>query len=172
FLTTLGLILLSFLFWPRTPLIRIEGASLVSPPKITETNQGLVGNVQFETSWRVNFTVDNRQNGLLPTRLVQLHVLVKDALNGNVVGKGDHPETIILDPGMISTVPLSIVVDYQARDVSDTTFASLKDGCTDTRDALALSFWMTLHIWGLDFFGYRPTVIVAPATGGFVCPLS
>ncbi|KAI8344422.1 hypothetical protein BC941DRAFT_464645 [Chlamydoabsidia padenii] len=260
FLTTLLLIILSSIFWPRTPLIRIEGASLLSPAKVTTTNQGaMVGNVQFESQWMVNFTVDNRQNWVLPTRLVQLHVIVKDVLTGNVIGKGlqnDHPESLVLDPRAISTVQLGISLDYQARDISDTTFASLKKACvpsssplakrsllapraeedtlknhddgkstngnnnttalipatintntsnnnnnntlaTNTttvsnnnttrqitpsppsypqsakeHESLSLLFWMTLHIWGLDFFGYRPTVLVTSATGGFVCPLA
>ncbi|CAO3600680.1 unnamed protein product [Absidia cylindrospora] len=251
FLSTLFLIILSCIFWPRTPLIRIEGASLLSPAKVTETSQGaMLGNVQFESQWMVNFTVDNRQNWLLPTRLVQFHLLVKDALTGNVVGKGfqnDHPESLVLDPRAISTVQLGVYLDYQARDVSDTTFSSLKKACvissstTTTKrrsllmargdgnetiattpmdqhntnnttnhtmttsgsntnnnqtistspppappappaspaaaaskehESLSLLFWVTLHIWGLDVFGYKPTVMVAPATGGFVCPLS
>ncbi|KAI8086152.1 uncharacterized protein BX664DRAFT_350571 [Halteromyces radiatus] len=241
FLSILLLIVLSSILWPRTPLIRIEGASLISPAKITETNQGaLVGNVQFESQWMVNFTVDNRQNSILPTRLVQLHVLVKDALTGNIIGKGfqnDHPEPLVLSPNTISTIQLGVSLDYQARDVSDTTFASLKKACTSSsptrrsllisrggdhpsnlsssnsdgssnttvinsnnhtlsnnnnqttihspttippspppppkqHESLSLLFWVTLHIWGLDFFGYQPTVMVAPATGGFVCPLS
>ncbi|CAO3590830.1 unnamed protein product [Absidia cylindrospora] len=133
FLAVLFLIVLSSMLWPRTPLIRIEGASLLSPAKITETSQGaMLGNVQFESQWTVNFTVDNRQNWLLPTRLVQMHVLVKDALTGNVIGKGlqnDHPESLVLDPRAISTVQLGVSLDYQARDVSDTTFASLKKAC-------------------------------------------
>ncbi|SAM01943.1 hypothetical protein [Absidia glauca] len=234
FLATLLIIVLSSIFWPRTPLIRIEGASLLSPAKITTTNQGaMVGNVQFESQWMVNFTVDNRQNWVLPTRLVQWHVIVKDVLTGNVIGKGlqnDHPESMVLDPRAISTVQLGISLDYQARDVSDTTFASLKKACVPSpalarrdeikgsnntvvptgtanqavalnnnstaalhpvtppppppspppslvpqsakeHESLSLLFWITLHIWGLDFFGYRPTVLVTSATGGFVCPL-
>ncbi|ORZ08905.1 hypothetical protein BCR42DRAFT_495192 [Absidia repens] len=245
FLSTLFLIILSSIFWPRTPLIRIEGASLLSPAKVTETSQGaMLGNVQFESQWMVNFTVDNRQNWLLPTRLVQFHLLVKDALTGNVVGKGfqnDHPESVVLDPRAISTVQMGVYLDYQARDVSDTTFSSLKKACvtssptmkrrsllmargdgngtmtttpmdqhntnnatnhtmatngsntnsnqtistspppapppaaatsTKEHESLSLLFWVTLHIWGLDVFGYKPTVMVAPATGGFVCPLA
>ncbi|CAO3626625.1 unnamed protein product [Cunninghamella blakesleeana] len=307
FLSFIVIIIMTTILWPRTPLIRVEGASLLQPAKITETIQGTIGsNVQFESQWMVNFTIDNRQNWIVPTRLVQLHVLVKDSLTGNIIGKGfqnDHPEPITLAPQSISTLQLGVSLDYQARDMLDSTISSLKNACTvsssnnnndnnnnnnnnnnntnnnnnnnntnnnnnsnnnntnnnnnntnnnnnnnshndnnnssnnnhnninhpqrrhsllirgpgDSSDhnnnnstnsnnnttsnnmlsnntlqnnhsfsnltniasppehqhePLSLLFWMTLHIWGLDVFGYLPTIMVAPATGGFVCPLN
>ncbi|KAI8064406.1 hypothetical protein BC940DRAFT_348704 [Gongronella butleri] len=282
FVSLIVVSLLSFVLWPRTPLIRVEGASLLSPVRITETGQGtLVGNVQFESQWLVNFTMDNRANWLVPTRFIQMHLLVKDALSGNIIGKGfqnDHPEPVVLDPRAISNIHLAVALDYQARDLTDATFAGLKVACTlppaphsissppsnnntntnngqnngpngsngsnnnanhtitgrgindadqhpvngnhgsangqnnnnnnnnsnsgssnnnnttsnssappsasvppissssstspDQRQSLSLQFWMTLRIWGLDVFGYRPTVVVTPANGGFLCPTS
>ncbi|ORX45650.1 hypothetical protein DM01DRAFT_1339881 [Hesseltinella vesiculosa] len=265
FLAAVLLSLMSFLLWPRTPLIRVEGGSLISPVSITETGHGtLVGNVQFESQWLVHFTVDNRANWLVPTRFIQVHLLVKDALTGNIIGKGyqnDHPETVVLEPRTISNIQLAVALDYQARDFTDATFASLKSACissspslpannntpntnttapiinngtipianatstntstptnsTNSTNAnhlarrgpldsdqhpasnvttsnnsnttqyppipnshapdqqqqpLSLLFWITLHIWGLDVFGYRPTVVATPANGGFLCPLS
>lgn len=191
FLSLLVFILITYFLWPRTPLMRIEGASLTLPAKITETRQGvMVGNVAFESEWMVNITVDNRQNHI-PTRLVQVQVLAKDALTGLVIGKGlrnddPNPEHIILAPNTISTIQIPIHVDYQARDSTDTTFVDLSKACspqqlipfnspdlqTTTREALPLHFWITLHFFGLDWLGYKPTVIAAPATGGFACPQS
>ncbi|KAI9266332.1 hypothetical protein EDC94DRAFT_603442 [Helicostylum pulchrum] len=190
FLSLLVLILVTYFLWPRTPLMRIEGASLTSPAKVTETRQGvMVGNVAFESEWMVNITVDNRQNHV-PTRLVQVQVLAKDALTGLVIGKGLHnddanPEHIILAPNAISTVQIPIHVDYQARDSTDTTFVDLTKACSppipfrspdsssnNQREALPLHFWITLHFFGLDWLGYKPTVIATPATGGFACPQS
>lgn len=177
FITAIGMVVLSALLWPRTPLIRLEGASLLAPAKVTETSGGF-GNVQFETQWTVQFTVDNRQNWLLPTHLVQLHVLIKDTLTGNIVGKETSASPPwVLAPGTISSLIIDVALDYQARDTSDATYASLKKACTPTsegtlHEVLGLSFWMTLSIWGQDVFGYSPTVSVAPATGGFVCPIS
>lgn len=191
FLSLLLAILVTFFLWPRTPLMRIEGASLTSPAKITETRQGLmVGNVAFESEWLVNITVDNRQNHV-PTRLVQIQVLAKDALTGLVIGKGLHnddsnSEHIVLAPNTISTIQLPIHVDYQARDSTDTTFVDITKACSpqkmipspdgnsqaSTRESLPLHFWITLHFFGLDWLGYKPTVIATPATGGFACPQS
>jgi hypothetical protein len=190
FLSLLVIILITFFLWPRTPLMRIEGASLTSPAKITETRQGLmVGNVAFESEWLVNITVDNRQNHV-PTRLVQVQVLAKDALTGLVIGKGLHnddpnPESIVLAPNAISTIQLPIRVDYQARDSTDTTFLDITKACSpqssnyldkssqsNQRESLPLHFWITLHFFGLDWLNYKPTVIATPATGGFACPQS
>ncbi|CEP19077.1 hypothetical protein [Parasitella parasitica] len=196
FLSLIVAVLVAYFLWPRTPLMRIEGASLTSPAKITETKQGvMVGNVAFESEWLVNITVDNRQNHV-PTRLVQIQVLAKDALTGLIIGKGVHnddpnPEHIVLAPNAISTIQLPIRVDYQARDSTDTTFVDLTKACspqhmaplnspnssvvstnTSQREALPLHFWITLHFFGLDWLGYKPTVIATPATGGFACPQS
>ncbi|KAI8879838.1 hypothetical protein K501DRAFT_276130 [Backusella circina FSU 941] len=172
FLFLILIALIIYFIWPRTPLMRIEGAKLVSPPKITTTQQGhMMSNVAFESEWLVNVTVDNRQNHV-PTRLTRVQVLAKDALTGLVMGKGEDP--FVVPPNIISTIQLPIHVDYQARDSTDTTFVDLTKSCTQnaTREALPLHFWITLHFWGLDWLGYKPTVIATPATGGFACPLS
>ena len=196
FIFMILLIVAGFLLWPRTPLMRIEGASLLSPAHITETHQGvMVGNVAFESQWLVNVTVDNRQNRV-PTRLTQIDVLAKDALTGLVIGKNNSTDHKVssdhtLPPNSISIIQLPVALDYQARDDTDTTFATLKKACTQQppkthhdsktnqtvieqpeRESLQLHFWITLHIFGLDLVGYRPTLIATPATGGFACPLS
>ncbi|KAI7883933.1 hypothetical protein K492DRAFT_205126 [Lichtheimia hyalospora FSU 10163] len=193
FIVFILLIATGYILWPRTPLMRIEGASLVSAPKLTETHQNvMVGNVAFESQWVVNVTVDNRSNRV-PTHLTHIDVLAKDALTGQVIGKGpsDISNDMVLPPSDISTIQLPVVLDYQARDDTDTTFANLKKACTQQppktyhdaktnrtiteqpeRESLQLHFWITLHIFGLDWVGYKPTVIATPATGGFACPLS
>ncbi|KAI8393490.1 uncharacterized protein BYT42DRAFT_609281 [Radiomyces spectabilis] len=197
FISMLLLLAVSYVLWPRTPLMRVEGASLTTAPKVSKTRQGvMVGNVAFESEWLVNVTVDNRQNHV-PTRLVKVQSLVKDALTGVVIGKGvgnddANAEVILLPPHAISTIQLPIVLDYQARDETDTTFSSLVKACTPQptdpadhnninnsttahphlqRESLQLHFWITLHIFGLEWFGYKPTVVATPATGGFACPL-
>ncbi|KAG1587145.1 hypothetical protein G6F48_006129 [Rhizopus delemar] len=189
FLCLIAFILVIYFVWPRTPLMRIEGASLTSPAKISETTQGvMVGNVAFESDWLVNITVDNRQNHV-PTRLTQIQVVAKDALTGLIIGKDIHndspnPESIIISPNAITTIQVPIHVDYQARDSTDTTFLDLIKACSPKHalnmngallpagqhEALPLHFWITLHFFGLDWLGYKPTVIATPATGGFVCP--
>lgn len=198
FLVLIAAIVAAYLVWPRTPLLRIEGASLLSAPQVTETNQGvMVGNVAFQSQWLVNVTVDNRENRV-PTRLNRITVLVKDALTGLVIGKGLHDDepasdalVTVLPAQTISTIQLPIAINYEARDDSDTTFASLEKACTPQasqtiydsrtnqtitqqpeREQLLLHFWITLDIYALDVFGYKPTVIATPATGGFACPLS
>ncbi|EIE82832.1 hypothetical protein RO3G_07537 [Rhizopus delemar RA 99-880] len=42
FLCLIAFILVIYFVWPRTPLMRIEGASLTSPAKISETTQGVM----------------------------------------------------------------------------------------------------------------------------------
>ncbi|KAG1464741.1 hypothetical protein G6F56_005022 [Rhizopus delemar] len=189
FLLFIVLSLVVYFVWPITPLMRIEGATLTSPAKISQTTQGImVGNVAFESDWLVNITVDNRKNHV-PTRIVQIQVVAKDALTGLVIGKGIrnddlNSETIVLAPNGISTLQLPIHVDYQARDSTDTTFLDLISACSPKHplntnavslpagqhEALPLHFWITLHFFGLDWAGYKSTVIATPATGGFVCP--
>lgn len=184
FISLIVLVLSVYFLWPRTPLMRIEGASLTTPAKLTETKQGvLVGNVAFESEWLVNITVDNRQNHV-PTQLTRIQIIAKDALTGLIIGKGVHnedqePESVILSPSSISTIQVPIRIDYQARDSTDTTFVDLGRACSpgrfgmgSQREALPLHFWITLHFFGLDWLGYKPTVIATPATGGFACPLS
>ncbi|KAI8981470.1 hypothetical protein BDB01DRAFT_851257 [Pilobolus umbonatus] len=192
FISLIITVLAIYFLWPRTPLMRIEGADLTKPAQITQTKQGImVGNVAFESEWMVNITVDNRQNHV-PTRLVKVQVLAKDALTGMVIGKGLHDdesptEHIILAPNVISTIQIPIHIDYQARDNTDTTFVDLTKSCSPQnsiayssdsnalshqRESLPLHFWITLHIFGLDWLGYKPTVIATPATGGFACPQS
>ncbi|KAI9316862.1 hypothetical protein BX666DRAFT_2112590 [Dichotomocladium elegans] len=171
------IVVTAYILWPRTPLMRIEGASLIAAPKVTETHQGvMVGNVAFESQWRVNVTVDNRGNKQ------------QQSSDGNQSGGS---EDIVLAPNTISTIQLPVWLDYQARDETDITFSNLRKACipqppkthhdaktnqtvTDQpqRESLQLHFWITLHIFGLDWVGYKPTVIVTPATGGFACPLS
>ncbi|KAG1472593.1 hypothetical protein G6F56_001448 [Rhizopus delemar] len=170
--------------WPRTPLMRIDGASLTTTPKISETKQSaMVGNVAFESDWLVNITVDNRQNHV-PTRLTQVQVVTKDALTGLMIGKGlyNDENPLVLPPNAITKIQIPIHVDYQARDSTDTTFMDLIRACspkyslndpslpTGQHEALPLHFWITLHFLGLDWLKYNPTVIATPATGGFVCP--
>ncbi|KAL0076561.1 hypothetical protein F4703DRAFT_1965354 [Phycomyces blakesleeanus] len=109
------------------------------------------------------------------------------------------PEPIILPERRISMIQVPVHLNYQARDASDTTFVNLVNACFSQsvtssendanntltpsqtiipvsiqqhRESLQLHFWMTLSITGLDWTGYRPTVIATPASGGFACPLS
>ncbi|KAI9281986.1 hypothetical protein BY458DRAFT_552747 [Sporodiniella umbellata] len=188
FLLVLALSIVIYLVWPMTPLMRIEGAKLVSPVKITQTTQGMmVGNVAFDSDWLVNVTVDNRRNRV-PTRLSQVQVVAKDALTGLVIGKriqdAQDSESTLLPPQAISTLQLPIHIDYQARDSLDTTFLDLVSACSPQhplnvnspslpagqRAALPLQFWITIHFYGLGWTGYKSTIIATPATGGFVCP--
>ncbi|KAG0175366.1 hypothetical protein DFQ28_000959 [Apophysomyces sp. BC1034] len=173
FLSLIVVAVLAFFAWPRTPLMRIEGASLLSPVSVTQTRQAEEGNVSFESSWLVNVTVDNRQNHF-PTRLNKVEVVAKDALTGLMIGKNSNiDEAIILAPSTISTIHLPMNINYQARDRSDTTFVDLYQACNgNSRNSLQVQFWITLYIAGLDWLGYKPTIIAKPAMAGFACPLA
>ncbi|KAF7728344.1 hypothetical protein EC973_006285 [Apophysomyces ossiformis] len=173
FLSLVVVAVFAFFAWPRIPLMRIEGASLLSPVSVTQTHQADIGNVSFQSSWLVNVTVDNRQNHL-PTRLNKIEVVAKDALTGLMIGKNsNNDEAIILAPATISTIHLPININYQARDRSDTTFLDLYQACNgSSRNSLQVQFWITLYIAGLDWLGYKPTIIAKPAMAGFACPLA
>ncbi|ORZ22159.1 hypothetical protein BCR42DRAFT_405615 [Absidia repens] len=175
FILVLGFLL--FLVWPRVPLLRIEGASVVSPVEIVQTQQGWMENVMFTTSWLVNVTVDNRQN-YIPTRLNKVQLIVKDAVTNALVGKGTHNDDnmdwVLMDG--ISTMSLLVTVNYQARDMSDTTFLDLAHACHRTAadlpaTSLPLHFWFTLYMFGFDWLGFTPTIIATPASSGFFCPV-
>ncbi|CAO3595188.1 unnamed protein product [Absidia cylindrospora] len=175
FILVFGFLL--FLVWPRVPLLRIEGASVVSPVEIVQTQQGWMENVMFTTSWLVNVTVDNRQN-YIPTRLNKVQLIVKDAVTNALVGKGTHNDDnmdwVLMDG--ISTMSLLVTVNYQARDMSDTTFLDLAHACHRTAadlpaTSLPLHFWFTLYMFGFDWLGFTPTIIATPASSGFFCPV-
>ncbi|KAI8388275.1 uncharacterized protein BYT42DRAFT_510612 [Radiomyces spectabilis] len=178
FLSVVVCVLVAYLLWPRTPLMRVEGASLTNRAKITQTHQGEIGNVAFETGWLVNVTVDNRRN-YVPIRLNAVQVAVKDSLTGLIIGRdANRPDTdntaIVVPPMKITTIELPIYINYQARTSTDTTFVDLVQACTlqhQRHEALQLQFWITLYMFGLDWIGYKPTVVATPATGGFACPL-
>jgi hypothetical protein len=180
------LAVLIFFFWPRLPLIRIEGSVNTVPTKVTQTQGGgKITNVAFETTWLLNVTMDNRRN-YFTTRFNRIQIIVKDALTGLLIGKGVH--SMVYLPGYtISTIQLPIAVNYQARDNADTTFSNLIRACiyhnTTSNDtmlssnttkfnhhSLSIQFGFTLYIFGLDWVGYKPTVIATPAAGGFFCP--
>ncbi|GAA5801555.1 hypothetical protein HPULCUR_007003 [Helicostylum pulchrum] len=178
FLSVILSFVLAFILWPRTPLIRIEGAKLTVPNKVTQTQHGtermMMSNVAFESVWVLNITMDNRRN-YLSTRFNRIQIIAKDALTGLLIGKGQQDDNNIYLPGhTISTIQLPISVNYQARDRSDTTFSNLLRACTNTTEvqhhSLSIQFWFTLYIFGLDWLGYKPSVIATPATGGFFCP--
>ena len=166
--------ILGFVLWPRTPLIRIEGAMRTGPTKVTQTgSERMMSNVAFESVWILNITMDNRRN-YLPTRFNRIQIYAKDAVTGLLIGKGTDSEfgqeTI---PGRtISTIQLPISINYQARDKFEPTFSNLLKACTETQHhSLPIHFWFTLYIYGLDWLGYKPSLIATPANGGFICPL-
>ncbi|CEP13760.1 hypothetical protein [Parasitella parasitica] len=183
FLTVVMIAVLFFFIWPRIPLIRIEGAINTIPTKVTQTQQGgRTSNVAFESTWLLNMTMDNRRN-YLTTRFNRIQIIVKDTMTGLLIGKGSNNNaddgTAIYLPGRaISTIQLPISVNYQARDTTDTTFSNLVRACNvnsttsneANHHALPIHFWFTLYFFGLDWLGYKPTIIATPATGGFFCP--
>ncbi|KAI7882629.1 hypothetical protein K492DRAFT_193300 [Lichtheimia hyalospora FSU 10163] len=158
-----------FIGWPRAPLIRIDGANLLSAPQVAQvaTNQGRGGNVAFETSWLVHANVDNRAN-YIPIEW-NTETVVKDALTGMVIGRQQQENTWVLAPRQITAQTLAIHIDYQARDTSDVTFKDLHDACFE-RQSMQIQFWITLHIPALEWTGYKPSIIALPAQGGFSCP--
>lgn len=172
---------LVFFFWPRIPLIRIEGAINTIPTKVTQTQQGgRISNVAFESTWLLNITMDNRRN-FFTTRFNRIQIIAKDAMTGLLIGKGLNNNVeagiVVYLPGKeISTIQLPISVNYQARDNTDPTFSNLVRACNTNNTlemghhSLSIHFWFTLYIFGLDWLGYKPTLIATPATGGFFCP--
>ncbi|KAI8640103.1 hypothetical protein BD408DRAFT_420307, partial [Parasitella parasitica] len=181
FLTVITIAVLFFFIWPRIPLIRIEGAINTIPTKVTQTQQGgRISNVAFESTWLLNITMDNRRN-YLTTRFNRIQIIVKDTMTGLLIGKGlnnnaDDSTAVYLPGKAISTIQLPISVNYQARDTTDTTFSNLIRACNTNstieagHHSLPIHFWFTLYLFGLDWLGYKPTIIATPATGGFFCP--
>lgn len=153
-----------FLSWPRTPLVRIDGASLTRPTQITNEQR----NFAFESGWQVQATFDSRRN-YVPLR-IKTDALIKDALTGSVIGRQHQQEWVTVPPGTLSTVQIPVDIDYEARVPTDTTWNTLVDACTTDKNALQLQFWITLHIAFLDWLGYRPKIIALPSTGGLACP--
>ncbi|KAG2222300.1 hypothetical protein INT45_006979 [Circinella minor] len=158
-----------FLTWPRTPLFRIDGATLLEPPKTSETDPSNTGNVAFDSTWSVSVTLDNRKN-YIPLRF-NMEIIVKES--GTVIGRQatQQRQNVILSPQIISQINMPVHIDYEARRASDPTFANLRRACVeDTHEALQLQFWITIHYVGLEWTNYKPRIVATPATGGFLCP--
>ncbi|KAI7850463.1 hypothetical protein BDC45DRAFT_468579 [Circinella umbellata] len=158
-----------FLTWPRTPLFRIDGATLLEPPKTSETDPSSNSNVAFDSTWSVSVTLDNRKN-YIPLRF-SMEIVVKES--GTVIGRQatQQRQNVILSPQTISQINMPVHIDYEARRASDPTFANLRRACVeDTHEALQLQFWITIHIVGLEWTNYKPRIVATPATGGFLCP--
>jgi hypothetical protein len=136
FLVVIMVAVMMFLFYPRVPLIRIEGAVNSVPTKVSQTQQGgRTSNVAFESTWLLNVTMDNRRN-YITTRLNRVQIIAKDAMTGLLIGKGLNnneeigDNTIIYLPGQaISTIQLPVSLNYQARDSADATFSNLLRAC-------------------------------------------
>ena len=161
-----------FLTWPRTPLFRIDGATLLEPPTISETEHPNTGNVAFESTWSLIATLDNRRN-YIPLRF-SMEIIVKES--GTIIGhqatqQQQQRQNVLLPSQMISQINIPVHIGYEARQASDPTFASLRRACVEnTHEALQLQFWITIHISGLEWANYKPRIVATPATGGFLCP--
>ncbi|KAI9477109.1 hypothetical protein BDB00DRAFT_934113 [Zychaea mexicana] len=163
----------TFLTWPRTPLFRIDGASLLQSPSITETHFTNAGNVAFESAWSVTASIDNRQN------YIPLHFTMETVVksSGTVIGRHlqqqqqQEGQQVDLPARSISQVNIPVYIDYEARQASDPIFSSLRRACVEiSHEALQLQFWITIHIAGLEWTSYNPSIVATPATGGLLCP--
>ncbi|RCI03816.1 hypothetical protein CU098_011485 [Rhizopus stolonifer] len=163
----------AFLLWPRTPLIRIDGAKSLIDAKTTEIRHGLTSHITYENGWRIKLIVDNRQN-YVTTRFNKIQITARDALSGSTIGKGQE-ESILLPGNTISTIELPLYINYITQDLFDTTLMDLEKACNNTKNneshaALSIHFSLTLYIFMLEQLNYVPTITAVPATGGFYCP--
>ncbi|KAI9258563.1 hypothetical protein BY458DRAFT_548940 [Sporodiniella umbellata] len=163
----------AFLLWPRTPLIRIDRATLLSDAKTTEMRHGPINLVAYESGWKIKLIIDNRQN-YITTRFNRIKITAKDAMSGSNIGKGQE-DSIMLPGNTISSIELPLHINYRTQDPYDTTIMYLQRACNNTKSsdshiALSVHFSVTLYIFMLEQLNYIPRITAVPATGGFYCP--
>lgn len=156
--------------WPRLPLMQLEGSSLTGGPAVTYNPTV----TKYEASWTLDVATDNRNN-YVPIRVVAMDTFVRHSLTGTVIGRGQQ-QNVVLRPTTQYKLPLPIDISYQAKP-DDPLMHHILSACgpgpkTNTTQPLQVDFGITIHIWGLSYFGYRPTVTLGPPAGGFKCPTS
>ncbi|ORX51672.1 hypothetical protein DM01DRAFT_1337181 [Hesseltinella vesiculosa] len=177
--------LILFFLWPRVPLLRLDHATAIQPA-VLQNQTNIHGNLWlenfiFSTQWLINVTADNRGN-YLPTCINQVSVIAKDALTGALIGKGqavsmetqDVPAKLVLQPISFLNLPLAVRINYESRTVQDQTMWNLVQACQSTNANTTITYPLqlivTVHFCLIDWLGIHPSVLITPATGGFLCP--
>lgn len=162
-------VVLAFI-WPRLPLMQIEGSSVWQSPYVSFNPSA----TNYEASWTLDVSTDNRNN-YVPITAVIVDTFVRHSLTGTVLGRG-QVQNVVFHPTSRYNMPLPIDIGYQSKP-DDPLMKQLISACGpgtkgNTTQSLELDFGITIHIWGLSYFGYKPTVTLTPPAGGFVCPFS
>ncbi|KAG2177714.1 hypothetical protein INT44_008228 [Umbelopsis vinacea] len=156
--------------WPRLPLLQIQGASLAGGPTVTYNPSATT----YMASWDLEIATDNRNN-YVPVTAVVIDTFVRHSLTGTIFGRGQQ-SNVVLRPVSQYKMTLPIEINYQAKPddaVMNQILASCGPGPkSNTTQPLGVDFGITLHIWGLSYFGYTPTITLTPPAGGFMCPFS
>ncbi|KAI8582572.1 hypothetical protein K450DRAFT_278250 [Umbelopsis ramanniana AG] len=156
--------------WPRLPLLQIQGASLVVGPTVTYNPSATT----YMASWDLDIATDNRNN-YVPVTAVVIDTFVRHSLTGTIFGRGQQ-SNVVLRPVSQYKMTLPIDINYQAKPddaVMNQILASCGPGPkSNTTQPLEVDFGITIHIWGLSYFGYTPTITLTPPAGGFMCPFS
>jgi hypothetical protein len=154
--------------WPRLPLLQLQGASLALGPTVTYNPSATT----YVASWNLDIAIDNRNN-YVPVTAVVIDTFVRHSLTGTIFGRGQQ-NNVVLRPVSQYKMMLPIDINYQAKPddgVMNQILASCGPGPKlNTTQSLEVDFGITVHIWGLSYFGYRPTITLTPPAGGFMCP--
>jgi hypothetical protein len=162
-------IILAFI-WPRLPLLQIQGASLALGPTVTYNPSATT----YTASWDLDIATDNRNN-YVPVTAVIMDTFVRHSLTGTIFGRGQQ-HNVVLRPVSQYKMTLPIDINYQAKP-DDAVINQILASCgpgpkSNTTQPLEVDFGITIHIWGLSYFGYTPTITLTPPAGGFMCPFS
>lgn len=160
---------LAFL-WPRLPLFQISGASLWYSPKVSHYSTS----TKYATGWNLEVSVDNHNN-YLPTSIVDMDIFVRHSASGTIFGHG-RQQHLMINANSKYNMSLPLNIDYDGKP-DDPIIHELELACgpgprNNETHVLQVHFGIRISIWGLSYFGYNPTVILTPPSGGFVCPYS
>ncbi|KAH8552751.1 hypothetical protein BGW37DRAFT_439968 [Umbelopsis sp. PMI_123] len=104
-----------------------------------------------------------------------MDTFVRHSLTGIIFGRGQQ-HNVVLRPISQYNMTLPIDINYQAKP-DDALMSQILAACgpgpkSNNTQTLQVDFGITIHIWGLSYFGYSPTITLTPPPGGFQCPYS
>ncbi|KAJ2963762.1 hypothetical protein NQZ79_g1322 [Umbelopsis isabellina] len=165
FATLVSLSVILAFIWPRLPLFQVTGASLWYSPQVSRYPTI----TKYAAGWNLEVSVDNRNN-YLPTAIVDMDIFVRHSASGTIFGHG-RQQHLTVNAYTKYNMSLALNIDYDGKP-DDPIMHDLFVACgpgprTNETHVLQVHFGVKISIWGLSYFGYNPTVILTPPSGGF-----
>ncbi|KAL1918832.1 uncharacterized protein VTP21DRAFT_2854 [Calcarisporiella thermophila] len=159
----LGLGVTIFFCWPRVPSAHFKALSSDTPAASTS------GDSTATQEWKLQFTIDNSQNWI-PVKLRSLQVATFDAQSNEKVGSGQLNDVTLMakEKQQELSIPLKVAVPSAQNNSQGLATCGFQQSGKES-PKLDLKFELTLEIWVLSWFGYRPKMY-DQTNGNAKCP--